>query len=178
MSSASLLKHRPQWSKLLRDGTKIGLAGGLAEVFVVALYSAITGADFANVGRQIAAAVRLDSNSALTGLWVHLALSAGLGIALMFAWSLLRTASARPANLYLPASLTLAAIWAINFFAVLPTLSPAFVTLLPLAVTLASKLMFGLTAAWAMQRMPTEAEDELRNKFSYARRSPSLGGNA
>jgi hypothetical protein len=169
MTSASVLRRHSQISELLRDGVKTGLAGGLAEVLVVALYSAASNTSLARVGGQIAAAVHLDGNSALTGLWVHLALSAGLGIVLMFAWNLLRAISSRPATLYLAASLTLAAIWAINFFVVLPLLSPAFVTLLPYAVTLLSKLMFGLTAAWTMQCISTAAT-------SSAPPSPALRG--
>jgi hypothetical protein len=144
-------ERRPHFSELLRNGVGAGIAGGLAEVIVVALYGAASGTTLATVGRQIASAARLNGDSALTGLCVHFALSAALGIALMFAWNLLRTAASRPAALYWSACLALTAIWAINFFIVLPALSPAFVTLLPYAVTLVSKLMFGCAAAWTMQ---------------------------
>jgi hypothetical protein len=46
---------------------------------------------------------------------------------------------------------SLAAVWAINYFVVLPVLSPGFVHLLPYAITLASKLAFGVAAAAALQ---------------------------
>jgi hypothetical protein len=46
---------------------------------------------------------------------------------------------------------SLAAVWAINFFIVLPVISPGFVHLLPYAITLASKLAFGVAAAAASQ---------------------------
>jgi hypothetical protein len=41
----------------------------------------------------------------------------------------------------------LACVWAINFFVVLPLISPAFVTLVPYPVSLVSKLLFGVAAA-------------------------------
>ena len=44
----------------------------------------------------------------------------------------------------------LAAVWVINYFIILPVVSPAFVRLLPFAVTLASKLAFGVAAAIAL----------------------------
>src|ERR1700678_3710699 len=99
--SLNFLSERHQHSiELLRDGIKVGIAGGLAEVAVVGLYSALSDMNIATVGRQIAATVGLDSNSALAGLWVHFALSAALGIVLMFAWKMLRTVSSRAMTLY------------------------------------------------------------------------------
>ena len=41
----------------------------------------------------------------------------------------------------------LAGVWAINFFVVLPIVSPAFVHVVPYAVSLTSKLLFGVAAA-------------------------------
>src|SRR5204863_9421935 len=38
---------------------------------------------------------------------------------------------------------SLAGVWLVNFTVILPALNPAFVTLLPLWVTLISKLLFG-----------------------------------
>mgnify|MGYP001554809963 CR=1 FL=1 len=43
--------------------------------------------------------------------------------------------------------LALGAVWSFNFLVVLPLLDPGFLVLLPLAVTLASKLLFGVGAA-------------------------------
>jgi hypothetical protein len=51
---------------------------------------------------------------------------------------------------------SLALVWAINFFVVLPIVNPGFAHLLPYAVTLASKLAFGVAAAAALRaRAPT-----------------------
>jgi hypothetical protein len=150
--SLSLLSDRRRPSiELLRDGIKVGMAGGLAEVAVIGLYSAISDTNIATVGRQIAATVGLDNGSALAGLGIHLALSAALGIALMFAWNMLRTVSSGTMTLYSSASIALAAIWVMNFVVVLPALNPEFVTLLPYAITFLSKLMFGWTAARVAQ---------------------------
>ena len=43
----------------------------------------------------------------------------------------------------------LVSVWAVNFFVVLPTISPAFVHLAPYSVSLMSKVLFGLAAAEA-----------------------------
>lgn len=57
-----------------------------------------------------------------------------------------------PARLALASELglalvVLAAIWKINFFIVLPLVSPEFVALLPHVVTFASKLLFAFAVA-------------------------------
>jgi hypothetical protein len=46
----------------------------------------------------------------------------------------------------------LVVIWATNFFIILPRLNLAFVHMMPHAATLASKLLFGIAAAWCFQR--------------------------
>ena len=46
----------------------------------------------------------------------------------------------------------LAGVWALNFFVVLPIISPAFVHLVPYAVSLTSKLLFGVAAAATLRR--------------------------
>jgi len=40
----------------------------------------------------------------------------------------------------------LAGVWAVNFFVVLPIVSPSFVHIVPYAVSLTSKLLFGVAA--------------------------------
>jgi hypothetical protein len=131
----------------LRTGLLAGLAGGLAEIVVVWLYSALTGADAAMVARHVAAAVGLAGAPAVAGIVVHMGLAVALGVALAAA---LQTVVDRPADdratfCYMVGSL--AVVWLINFFVVLPAISPGFVHLLPYAVTLTSKLAFGFAAA-------------------------------
>lgn len=135
-----MVNHRRTTRRLLGNGLLIGLAGGVAEVAVTWSYTALTGSDIASVGHGIADAVGLTGASATVGLGIHMVFAAGLGVALLAA----RPDAIRPCP-FLLASLAL--IWAINFFIVLPLVSPAFVHLLPYAVTLASKLAFGVAAA-------------------------------
>jgi hypothetical protein len=135
----------------IAQGATIGLAGGLAEVLVVGAYARVARVDAAAVAGAIATAVHVDPGSAVTGVAVHLALSALLGVGLLGAARAnraLREASASTACA--AAMVALAAIWAVNFLVILPWLSPGFVHLLPYPVTLASKLVFALaaTAAW------------------------------
>jgi hypothetical protein len=53
----------------------------------------------------------------------------------------------------------LAGVWATNFFIILPIVSPAFVHMVPYAVSLTFNLLFGLAAAaalrWRTDREPT-----------------------
>ncbi len=138
-------------------GVAIGLAGGLAEVLVVGAYASVAGVDAAHVAGAVATAVRVDPGSAIVGLAVHMAMAAGLGLALLAgatASGLLRDRCALPT--YALALLALGAIWGLNFFVVLPLVSPGFVQLLPYPVTLASKLMFAVAAAATLRSMPTD----------------------
>ena len=48
----------------------------------------------------------------------------------------------------------LALVWAVNFFIILPWLNPAFVTLMPYSVSLASKLLFGVTLGVVLCSLP------------------------
>jgi hypothetical protein len=140
-----MYRTQPHTSGVLRTGLCIGMAGGLAEIAVVWLYSTLSGGSAAMVARQVASSVGL--NGAAAGIAVHMSLAVALGMGLA---ALMRTAPRRPmhdAVVYTFMLGGLAAVWAVNFFVVLPAISPSFVHLLPLAVTLASKLAFGLAAA-------------------------------
>jgi len=151
-------------------GLEIGLAGGLAEVLVVGAYAGVAGADAANVAGAIATAVRVDPGSAIVGLAVHMAMAAGLGLALLAGAKgsgLLRDGSAR--RIYAMALLALGAIWSLNFLVVLPVLSPGFVHLLPYPVTLASKLMFAVAAVATLRSMPADALSRWRPSGATAR---------
>jgi hypothetical protein len=158
----------PQTRKLLRDGVAVGLAGGLAEVVVVELYCAATGASAPNVARQIAAAVGLDGASAWAGLAIHLTLAAMLGVALTRAWTMTRRGPAREMPLFELTFLMLTVVWAVNFFIVLPVLSPGFVTLLPLSVTLISKLTFGVAAAVTLRALSVGKQQKTTPGFAGA----------
>jgi hypothetical protein len=136
----------PMTKHLFRTGILMGLARGLAEVGVVCGYMALIGGDAAPVARGIARVAGFSGMSAVEGLAVHMGLAAGLGVALL---AVLRAmpvgAGAGRAIPFMV--LSLAAVWGLNFFVVLPALGSDFARLLPYAVTFASKLSFGLTAA-------------------------------
>ena len=133
-------------------GTLAGLAGGLSEILWISLYAALTGTDAATVARGISSAVGLGSTGTpvLFGVGIHMALAATIGIALALAL--------RPALVHLKGKgatyvivvITLAGVWAANFLVVVPLLSPAFVSLVPYQISLLSKLLFGLAAAFVL----------------------------
>ncbi len=103
------------------------------------------------VARHVASAVGLDGASAVAGLAVHMGLAVALGIVLSAMVQSLAALSDRAIWSFMTGSL--AAVWAINFFIVLPVVSPGFVHLLPYSITLASKLAFGSAGAAVLQRL-------------------------
>jgi len=147
MRSDSGLLRRGRDHGFLTTGLCIGLAGGLAEIGVVLLYSALTGGDAAAVARNVASAVGLDGASAAAGVAIHMGLAAALGVGLSAVMLAMGVTPFRDATVFSLMPAMLAVVWAINFFVVLPVISPGFVHLLPYGVTLASKLTFGLAAA-------------------------------
>ncbi len=138
------------------QGVLAGAAGGLAEIAWVMLYAGATGSSAAALARGVTTAAGmsalLPASPAALGVAMHMTLAIMLGVALAFIWNALRGWRRPPANPY-PFMLTaLAGVWAINFFVVLPILSPSFVHAVPYAVSLTSKLLFGLAAAEVIRR--------------------------
>jgi hypothetical protein len=136
---------------VLRIGILAGLAGGVAEVAWIAGYTVVTGASGAAVARGVTTAFLpnlADSPVAVgLGIILHMLLAVGLGLAVAAAFSaplLRRVVGFSRSTLVV---LTLGIVWAFNFMVVLPVIEPSFITLLPLAATLASKLLFGVAAA-------------------------------
>jgi len=144
----------PQPSTILLRGAIAGAAGGLAEITWVALYAAATGGNAALLARGVTTAAGVDAlfpaAAVELGVTIHMVLAVLLGIALAYAWRayVQRGGYARP---YAFMSAALAGVWSLNFFVVLPLLSPVFIGLLPYAVSLSSKLLFGLAAAAVLQ---------------------------
>jgi len=146
MSSNSTLIWPAKRPGFLRTGLWVGLAGGLAEFSVIWLYWAQKGGDADILARYLASGVGLDASPAI-GVAVRLVLAAALGIGLS---AVMRAAARQPARDGLVFCFmlgSLAVVWAINIFIVLPAVNPAFVHLLPYPVTLVAKLLFGLAAA-------------------------------
>jgi hypothetical protein len=144
-----------------RHGVVAGVAGGLAEIAWVTLYAGATGADPSALARAVTTAAGVSAlfpaAPVAVGVSVHMALAVTLGIALSFGW---RALSSHRADIASPFPFTLAAlvgVWAVNFFVVLPGLSPAFVHLVPYSVSLVSKVLFGFAAAEAFRRQDVAA---------------------
>ena len=131
-----------------------GLLGGLAEIAWVSVYSYLTPVSAIEISRQVLAAVIpsiADSYFApLLGVFIHLLLSVLLAI--VFAATVLRPVARRYGSIgiTLACLMTLAVVWKINFFVVLPLINPAFILLLPYSISLISKLLFGATMAWVL----------------------------
>ncbi|OZI31003.1 hypothetical protein CAL29_23935 [Bordetella genomosp. 10] len=145
-----------------RQALAIGASGGLAEVAVVALYGAATGHSASAVAAGVSEAVGLP-HSAVAGFLVHMLLSFGLGAVLARVLARVFKGEMRPLALYAGLPVVLAAIWAFNFFVLLPWLSPSFVHMLPYGVSLFSKLMFGLSAAIAVHLQSTSGMGTARH---------------
>ena len=156
--------HNNQLNRVLetvRQGAIAGAAGGLAEMAWVTLYAAATGANPATLARGITTAVGVNAlfpaDPIAFGVTIHMGIAVMLGIALAFVW---QTLSSRRTQTISPFPFTvaaLAAVWAINFFVVLPIVSPAFIQLVPYSVSLISKLLFGLAAAGVFRQLAAPA---------------------
>lgn len=106
----------------------------------------------------------------MTGMWlgiaIHMLLAVALGCAFAHAlWRPLARPRGPAATLGL-AALTLASVWTMNFFVVLPVLNPVFITLIPYPVSFASKMLFALamavTLVWPELRLARERRHPAR----------------
>lgn len=144
--------HIATWKLILLAG----LAGGATEILWVMLYSTITATSGTTIARQVTASlwpVAAEwSLAPALGIAIHLALS--LALATVLVSFLLRFAAQRlaPGMVIACAAAMLALVWAVNFFVVLPTLNPGFVTIMPYAATLFSKILFGIAMAWVIRK--------------------------
>jgi hypothetical protein len=134
-----------------RAGLFAGLAGGIAEVILIFLYSGLSGDSAAAVATGITASVLPLAATApaaiLIGLVIHFGLASILGLGIAVA---LASVAPRLAGTWAGTGsilLMLAVVWAINFLVILPVVNPDFVQVVPMAVSFTSKLLFGLAAA-------------------------------
>jgi hypothetical protein len=155
-------------------GVVAGAAGGLAEMAWVTLYAGITGGDPAVLARGVTIAAGLSallpSHPVAVGIGVHMMLAILLGVALASIWALSGRDRSSPANPYPFMLAVLLDIWALNFFVVLPIVSPQFVHLAPYAVSLISKLLFGAAAAAVIAAAPAFEAPEPARATRTARR--------
>jgi len=134
---------------LALTGVLGGLAGGLAEVAWIGLYSEATGANGFDIIRRVADTVfpgilRMDAAPSV-GFAIHFGLSAALGFVLSRP---LTSIGVRQPGALLPICMgILGLVWCMNFMFILPVINPTFPLLLPIWVTFASKLLFGAALA-------------------------------
>ncbi len=130
-----------------------GLAGGM-EVIWVSLYSSFSSVSGVEIARQVTASLfpfAADLSIApMLGLIIHLLLS--LVLVLLFITIVLKPVFVRygKPGIMLSSLITLALVWKINFFIVLPLINPSFISLMPLLITFISKLLFGAVMGWTL----------------------------
>jgi hypothetical protein len=165
---------KAQYLSTARLGAIAGAAGGLAEIAWVTLYATATGGNAAILARGVTTAAGatalLPASPVILGVALHMILAAMLGFVLAFTWRALSVSRIGSVSPYPFTLATLAGVWALNFFVVLPIVSPEFVHMVPYAVSLTSKLLFGLVAAQALRWLDAAA---LNAHQSYVARSPS-----
>jgi hypothetical protein len=174
---------RPALAGIVRRGIVAGAAGGAAEVLWISFYSASTGASAATVARGVTDAIGMNAllptASLVFGIIIHMAMAVALGIALAMA---LRAFSAHLPQRAVSCGFVLAVltgVWAINFFIVLPSISPAFVLLVPYPVSLFSKLLFGMAAAAVLRHHARRRGDRVDpGEFSPAWMTPPIRDRA
>ena len=154
--SPDIIYTRPARLPVLGAGLAAGLMGGLAEVAWIALYQQAAGASAAHVARGVtesfSPALAAGPYAAPLGIAIHMTIAVALGLALV---AVLRRLLPGLAGTKAEAAVTVAAlvaIWAFNFFVVLPVVNPAFVSVVPLGVSLVSKALFGVAAALVLVR--------------------------
>jgi hypothetical protein len=151
-----LATGRLGFGEIIKRGVIAGAAGGLAEVVWVSLYAVVTGGNAANIARGVTTAAgvtaMLPDAPVTVGIVVHMALAVLLGVALAWLWQALARRGFGVRSLTAVMLAALAAVWAMNFFVILPALSPPFIALIPYPVSLISKLLFGFAAAETLRR--------------------------
>ncbi len=136
----------------LKVGTIAGLAGGAAEIGWIMLYQSLTGHDAALVARGVTVSVLpglADTASGVVALGIVIHMLLALMIGLAFAVAIPRVLPRIAGTIWEPLMVVagLVAIWAMNFFVLLPVINPDFVTIVPYGASLTSKVLFGLAAA-------------------------------
>jgi hypothetical protein len=152
--------QRLAFATMVRNGMIAGAAGGLAEVAWVSLYAMLTGTNAAAVAHGVTTAVGataiLPDNAVMLGIAIHMIIAMALGVALAAAWQMMAKYASSSRSPYGFVVAALVGVWAMNFFVVLPTVSPDFIHLVPYTVSFVSKLLFGLAAAEILRRMAVE----------------------
>jgi hypothetical protein len=160
MTTIDLKRHADKLTSAWLAGVSAGLAGGAIEVAWIALYQGLAGHDSVAVARGVtqSMAPHLASTTiaASLGVAIHMGLAVLLGVAIAF--FVQRFLPRIVGTAWEPVVVVgiLAGVWAMNFLVILPLINPEFVTIVPLSVSFASKMLFGLVAAitfWGSSRL-------------------------
>lgn len=131
-----------------------GMVGGGAEIIWISSYSYFSSNSASNIARQISITIlpfTADSFYApALGIFIHLILS--LFLATAFIVTILKTVRVKygSTGIILSSFATLGIVWFINFLIILPIINPSFTLLMPVVVTLVSKLLFGIAMGWVL----------------------------
>jgi len=139
-------------SRVLGAGAIAGLAGGLAEVVFMGAYSAATGMSSAEILKLITltffeSSIAFGPNGLWAGLLIHFVLSLAIGLSFGAFARIALKGSFSYSKALVWGSLALTAIWACNFFVILPVYNAAFIELVHPAPAFFSKLSFGIVLA-------------------------------
>lgn len=164
--------RRNGFGETIKRGIFAGAAGGVVEIVWVSLYAAVTGGDAAILARGVSTAAGvaalLPAASIAMGVAVHMVLAVLLGMAVACLWQV--TARRQGVSgAYAVVLIALAMVWVVNFFVLLPAISPAFVHVVPYAVSLTSKLLFGLAAAETLRRFAMADEARMPEMAAVVR---------
>lgn len=139
-------------------GSLAGLVGGAAEIVWISIAYMFGGTSPVGVARAIAGTLGHSSTSAtstaLMGASIHLALAGLLGGVMYMVWIRLLKPSKSRVSIMVFSIATLVAVWAINFYLVLPNLDPGFIVKVPVVTGLISKLSFAVAfcaSIWATE---------------------------
>lgn len=158
-----------------------GFTGGMAEVIWVSLYAAMSPLQGSDIAREITVSTFGGPVAGVLapglGILIHFILSITIALAFVSVfWAPLMRRFGQ-AGVLCGAMTVLAAIWTLNFFVLLPAINPAFVALMPLSVTLTSKLLFGASLGTVLavaSNLRSPASEPTRGRFSRAGRVPAF----
>ena len=128
-----------------------GIAGGTVEIIWVLLYCLGSPLQASLVAEEIARSFlpgTAGMTAVIAGVVVHYILSLLIAGVAAIAYLRVFAGDFDESTIFATSISALAIIWASNFFVVLPVVNPVFVTLMPLTVTLISKIGFGVAMGW------------------------------
>lgn len=139
------------FSRTWQSGLLAGIAGGATEIVWILFYSQLTGSDASAVASGVTNSLLpgLAGSSMVVplGIIVHMFLAALLGVTIA---ALLRSVTPGIRGTLTESVVVmsiLAAVWATNYFMILPIINPAFIGTVPHGIALVSKVLFGMAAA-------------------------------